>query len=865
MARRPRGHRARPPRRSPTASSGRCTASCRPPARSSESSFFERVAALFTGHDLPDEALVRACLQSYRSRASTADRIVTGDDLLGRAQQHAELIAHLADGGHRLGMSVWIGRREQARKLRRRRLGDWLDEREQRAYLAHVSRAVDDLAEVDCVWYVRGRAAFLFEVEWTAMLGEPLLRRARPDPAGGVDRPVPRRRPGADRARPPQDRAVAAPPRGDGARQLARPEVEPPPGVPRPRRHGARRPRAVPRARPARRALAASRCRCSRTDRPRAREAAAARPRYPDRNVPTLGPPGGFPCRPPTPRPLPSTRSPTASGRRSSSSTRRPPRVYGDERYADRLEDPSPAGRAKARELAERTKRRRRGDPGRRPLGRGPDHPRHADRHRRPRGRGGRPGHRTASRVVDQIGGPQTLLPQICQFQPADTPERLEKFLARLEAYPAFMAANIDILREGLESGLTAPRIVAERTDRPARAAARDPDRRGDRAVDGPGGARTPTARRSATSSGTSSTRPTRAFLDALRGDYLAATREEPGLWSAPGRRRALPDPDPSLDDARPDAAGRSTRSASRSSRSIEVGRREIARAAGFGDDTKAYRAALAARPREHPELEGRADRPGARGHRAGDGGRAALLRDAAEGRLRGDARSRSSRSSDAPFAYYFPPSTDGSRPGIYYANGYDLPSRKYTKLASTTYHEAVPGHHFQIALEMENPHLNTFRRLGARIVGSARTSRAGACTARSSPTRWACSATRASGSGCSTRSPGGRPGSSSTPGIHALRWDAPALDRLPARRGPVRDRRGDRDRPLHRLAGPGPDLHDRLPRDRAAAPARSVPATATGSTCASSTTRSWATARCRSRPWHASCRTGSRPRPDAD
>ena len=31
--------------------------------------------------------------------------------------------------------------------------------------------------------------------------------------------------------------------------------------------------------------------------------------------------------------------------------------VYGDERYADRLEDPSPAGRAKTRELAERTKR----------------------------------------------------------------------------------------------------------------------------------------------------------------------------------------------------------------------------------------------------------------------------------------------------------------------------------------------------------------------------------------------------------------------------------------------------------------------------------------------------------------------------
>jgi hypothetical protein len=143
----------------------------------SEASFFERIAALFSGHDLPDEALVRACLESYRSMASTADRLLTGDDLLRRTQQHAETIALLADGGHRLGMNVWIGRREQTRKLGARRLGDWLDEREHRAYLVQISRAVDDVAEVDCIWYVRGRAAFLFEVEWTAMLGEPLLRR----------------------------------------------------------------------------------------------------------------------------------------------------------------------------------------------------------------------------------------------------------------------------------------------------------------------------------------------------------------------------------------------------------------------------------------------------------------------------------------------------------------------------------------------------------------------------------------------------------------------------------------------------------------------------------------------------------------
>ena len=143
----------------------------------SESSFLQRIAGLFTGHDLPDETLVRACLESYRSRASTADRIVTGDDLLRRAQEHADLIGLLADGGHRLGLSVWIGRREQARRLGAGRLADRLHEAEHRVSLSHISRAVDEVAEIDCAWYVRGKLAFLFEVEWTAMLGEPILRR----------------------------------------------------------------------------------------------------------------------------------------------------------------------------------------------------------------------------------------------------------------------------------------------------------------------------------------------------------------------------------------------------------------------------------------------------------------------------------------------------------------------------------------------------------------------------------------------------------------------------------------------------------------------------------------------------------------
>ena len=61
-------------------------------------------------------------------------------------------------------------------------------------------------------------------------------------------------------------------------------------------------------------------------------------------------------------------------------------------------------------------------------------------------------------------------------------------------------------------------------------------------------------------------------------------------------------------------------------------------------------------------------------------------------------------READMPFAFYNPPTEDGSRPGVYYINTYDLPSRELHSIASVTYHEANPGHHFQIALEQEMP-----------------------------------------------------------------------------------------------------------------------------------------------------------------
>jgi uncharacterized protein (DUF885 family) len=61
--------------------------------------------------------------------------------------------------------------------------------------------------------------------------------------------------------------------------------------------------------------------------------------------------------------------------------------------------------------------------------------------------------------------------------------------------------------------------------------------------------------------------------------------------------------------------------------------------------------------------------------------------------------------------AYYLPGAPDGSRRGQFFANTYDLPSRYIWEMESLTLHEAVPGHHLQIAIAQELEGLPDFQR----------------------------------------------------------------------------------------------------------------------------------------------------------
>jgi len=66
----------------------------------------------------------------------------------------------------------------------------------------------------------------------------------------------------------------------------------------------------------------------------------------------------------------------------------------------------------------------------------------------------------------------------------------------------------------------------------------------------------------------------------------------------------------------------------------------------------------------------------------------------------------------DMPVAYYFPPANDGSRPGTYFVNTADAGHKNRFETAAVAYHEAIPGHHLQLAIATELAGVPAFQRL---------------------------------------------------------------------------------------------------------------------------------------------------------
>jgi uncharacterized protein (DUF885 family) len=76
-------------------------------------------------------------------------------------------------------------------------------------------------------------------------------------------------------------------------------------------------------------------------------------------------------------------------------------------------------------------------------------------------------------------------------------------------------------------------------------------------------------------------------------------------------------------------------------------------------------------------------------------------------------------REKSAGKAFYQRPAPDGSRPGVYYANLYNMADMPLTEVDALFYHEGIPGHHLQLAIQTELKDVPSFRKFGGVTVYS--------------------------------------------------------------------------------------------------------------------------------------------------
>ncbi len=318
--------------------------------------------------------------------------------------------------------------------------------------------------------------------------------------------------------------------------------------------------------------------------------------------------------------------------------------------------------------------------------------------------------------AVDQISGVQTLPIMLSQYQQADTPDRLERLLTRFAKFPQLVEQHIGALQEGISDRRTAAAVPVRRTieqiDRmlatssaksPAVALAKVAD-------DG--------ARDRVRIAVETDIRPALQRLrDYMANEYEPHARSEPGLGATP------------QGDAAYRLAIRMQTTLSVSPQEvhdfgladleqIEAEMDEIARRLGHAD-RDAMRQALRSDPANHTDNPLRIVELAAE-----QTARAFATAPEYFGRLpEADCIVKAVepyRERESPPAFYMPPAPDGSRPGEYYLNTYQPQERQLHKFASITFHEATPGHHFQLAIEQELEGLPRFRTFGSRMVGVA-------------------------------------------------------------------------------------------------------------------------------------------------
>jgi uncharacterized protein (DUF885 family) len=317
--------------------------------------------------------------------------------------------------------------------------------------------------------------------------------------------------------------------------------------------------------------------------------------------------------------------------------------------------------------------------------------------------------------AVTHLFGPGNLLAELASLQRADTPERFERYVGRLSAVPEYLDATGRVAEEAVKAGQVSPGLVVDRSiAQVERLLALDPS---DSPAMGPLEEASAEPRDRVTNVLRDLVWPAyQRYLDVLRS-YRPAARDTIGLLALPGGDAiyagqvegytSLP-----LDPTVVHRTGQEELV------KVLEGRLASARALGYEDVQTAVAEYTAsgrdtAKSREEmlEVVRGQVERS----WEAAPGYFGRLPKANCDVRPVEEFREQ-----DMPGAFYVSPSADGSRAGVYYVNTGELGERPLHQTATTSFHEANPGHHFQISIEQEFDQRPRFRRFGGFLIGAA-------------------------------------------------------------------------------------------------------------------------------------------------
>jgi uncharacterized protein (DUF885 family) len=317
---------------------------------------------------------------------------------------------------------------------------------------------------------------------------------------------------------------------------------------------------------------------------------------------------------------------------------------------------------------------------------------------------------------VSRMGGFHTYFAEMATFVRLTSVKDYEDYLARLAGYPHFCEGQIELMREGLRSGMTQPRpalegtqnsIAAFITDEPTQSVLYKP-------LSAIAGTVPPNERDRIQSEARrliegAIVPANRALLHFIEETYLPGARATIAAADLPDGERfyehrvrmnvSLPVTPTEVHQTGHDEVKR-----------IRQEMDAIRRTVGFVGDHAAFGEYLRREPRFYVDSPAQLMKEVAFILKRMDGELPRLFRTLP--RLPyGIKPVPDYVAPQTTTAYYWEGAGDGSRAGFYYVNTYDLPSRPLYELEALSLHEAVPGHHLQIALQQELTGLPEFRR----------------------------------------------------------------------------------------------------------------------------------------------------------